>query len=159
MLSQEIPETISLNPALWLRRRFVPVRGHPRCSILRHGVERAREADSPTLDPSLLLLSNFSHDHLRNEERLSRLSTHERILLDLVARHEPVEAAVLGERYRDALAERSLPAFAHRTLGDYLRGLCERGYPAREHGPGTPGWIYRVRGEPENVSMRPNRDV
>ena len=116
-------------------------------AILRHGVARAEQDGASQVEPSHLVLTNFSSDHADLDER-SQLSSHHRLLVEAVRQRQPVSGAALETAYQETCAREQREPVAHRTVTEYLTVLCRLGLLAREHGPGTAGWIYRIPPEP-----------
>ena len=107
-------------------------------------VQRAEESGAGALKPEHLVPANFSHFHPRQDEKLSLLGTHHRLLHEIVSVTQPVASSELEERYLAACERRTLTPAAGRTLTKYLTELTGRKLLQRERGPGTSGWIYQL---------------
>jgi Cdc6-like AAA superfamily ATPase len=113
-------------------------------ALLRHAVQRAEEEGAAVVDPRHLVLSNFDYYDPGVEDQLDLLSTHHRLLYDLVGLKGPIASTELELLYRDACERKALAPVSTRTVKNYLDALCARRILVREHGAGSPGWIYRV---------------
>jgi archaeal cell division control protein 6 len=113
-------------------------------ALLRHGVQRAEEVGSPRLQVEHLKVSNINHFNPWVEDQLDCLSFHHRMLYELVCSQGPVPGTQLEDAYRNVCDRQGVPALSSRSIKNYLDTLCLQKILRREHGPGTPGWIYRV---------------
>ncbi len=112
--------------------------------LLRHAVQRAEESGATRLKPDHLVLANFSHFKSTLEEVLEALSSHHRMLYDLVCVKGPIPGSDLETEYRNTCARHGLDPVSSRTVSKYLGVLAQRGILEREHGARTAGWIYRL---------------
>ena len=113
-------------------------------ALLRHGVQRAEEAGSSSLQADHLKVSNISHFNPWVEDQLDCLSCHHRMLYEQVCSQGPVPGTKLEDAYRTVCERQEIPALSSRSVKNYLDTLCQQKILQREHGPGTPGWIYQV---------------
>lgn len=114
-------------------------------ALLKHAVQRALETGSPQLLPAHLVPGNFSHSHPKAEDLLAILSTHERLIFDLVSVRGPIPGPDLEQGYVVECSRRGIQPVASRTVNKYLAFLCQSGLLVREHGAGTSGWVYRAQ--------------
>ena len=119
-------------------------------ALLRHGVQRVEEEGAPLLKPDHLKVSNIDHFSLRAEDQLNLLSSHHRILYELVCANQPVPSTKLDADYRNTCEARGTPAVSPRTVTKYLDVLTRLKVLHRERGPGTAGWIYSLPKHGEN---------
>ena len=115
-------------------------------TLLRHAVQRAEEAGARLLEPDHLVPENLTHFNPPVEEELSVLSSHHRILCDLVTAKGPIPGIDLEEEYGKVCARQGLEPVKPRTVSKYLEILSQRRILRRERGAGTAGWIYTVPG-------------
>jgi len=112
-------------------------------ALLRHVVQRAEDEGSETIQPRHLKRENFDHYTPHAEDTLAGLSSHHRILYDLVCLRDGIPGPELEGRYIGVCRKRGLEPVASRTVSKYLEALCQLRILKREHGAGTSGWVYR----------------
>ena len=89
-------------------------------ALLRHVIQRAEDAGARTLRPEHLQPSNFNHYDSRVEEQLGELSSHHRVLYDLVVAQGPISRPTLGIEYLTAYRGKEGNQVAPRTIDKYL---------------------------------------
>ena len=113
-------------------------------ALLRHGVQRAEEGGASQLTSEHLKVSSFDQLQPLIEDQLDSMTTHHRLLYELASSKGPIPGTGLEEGYRKACEHQGVPALSSRSVKNYLDTLCQQRLLSREHGPETPGWIYRV---------------
>ena len=113
-------------------------------ALLRHGVQRAEEEGASQLTSEHLKVSSFDQLQPLIEDQLDSMTTHHRLLYELASSKGPIPGTGLEEGYRKACEHQGVPALSSRSVKNYLDTLCQQRLLSREHGPETPGWIYRV---------------
>ena len=113
-------------------------------ALLRHAIQRAEEAGASSIGPEHLHVANFEHYDPDIEDLLGSLSTHYRLLHDLVARSGPIPPKLLDELKAamehadvDYLAE-EIPRAIQQSLegiervSKIVRAMKEFSHPAQE---------------------------
>lgn len=140
----------SLRPGSWTEEALQKIVDHSygdarrMLALLRHAVQRADEAGDDTLRPEHLKPSNFEHSDPSVEEQLAQLSSHHRVLHDVVRTHGATASSLLERLYREACHRKGLEPVSSRTFVKYVAMLCRRRILERERGARTSGWIYRL---------------
>jgi len=115
-------------------------------ALLKHAVLRAVE-DNCLILQSGHLETDQSHDSEDQvKEFLHVLSSHHKILYELAHSQSSIHSTKLEYKYRKICEFQGIAPVSSRTVNKYLNSLCQRKILKREHGAGTPGWIYRVPG-------------
>ena len=139
-----------LKPGTWVEEALERIAEHSYgdarrgLALLRHAVQRAQESGATTLLPDHLQLSNFNYYNPQVEDHLSLLSSHHRILYDLVCSRDTLPGTELAAEYSKVCERQKIPPVSPRALSKYLTVLCQRQILHRERGAQTSGWIYRV---------------
>lgn len=124
-------------------------------NLLKNAICRAEEFGDSRLMVRHLEFSQPGYGQLSLEDRLGILSSHHRLLYNLVRSNGPIPGPGIESEYRRLCEKNNLDPIATRTISKYLNTLCRQRVLTREHGAGTPGWIYRAARTASRVSNQP----
>lgn len=113
-------------------------------ALLKHSVLRAIENKSDMIRLEHLEKDVFNEQESRINKYINKLNSHQKTLFKIVQTKTSIHSNHLEEIYRKTCNQKGLKPISSRTINKYLNTLCQHKFLCREHGAGTPGWIYSV---------------
>jgi Cdc6-like AAA superfamily ATPase len=126
-------------------------------ALLRHAVQRAEEEGAQQIGARHLRPPNLMHFSPQAEDVLASLSSHHRVLHDIVASRTRISAVDIEAAYSVHCSTQGIPSVASRTVAKYLAELCSQRVLDREHGSGSAGWVYSLYDHRMQDHMHPTR--